>query len=201
MTFEELRSSWQESQHGTAELADRVELTGRVSRRVERLSLAFFYRDLLESAAAGLGIWCFGRSLLKFDDPVVRTAAIILIAGCGFMVFHMHRTRLIRRRSSPDASVLEFCTVELERLNLQVRLLDTIVWWYIAPILFGVNLFYFGVRGWGMPSLIYLVVTLLLGWAIYQYNRYGLKAELIPARDELAGLLQELQETPESEEN
>ena len=195
MTFDDLRSCWQESRPDPVPGDQQSELISHVTRRVERLSSAFAQRDMIETVFACLGIFFFGRAFLRFDQSMAQAGAAIVVISCLFIIFWMHRTRLVRRRSSPDAAVRDYCTVELDRLNRQIRLIQSVAWWYIGPPLLGVNLLYTGLHGWSLASLTYLTGSLLLGWIIYRLHIHGAKKQLIPARDELQQLLDDFSES------
>ena len=60
----------------------------------------------------------------------------------------------------------EFCRIELDRLDRQIQLLRSVLWWYIAPCILGVNIMFVGMAGLGIDSLVYFIVTLLFAWGI-----------------------------------
>ena len=51
-----------------------------------------------------------------------------------FIIWKLHRTRMIQRPAPLDAPVQEFCRIELDRLDRQIQLLRSVLWWYIAPL-------------------------------------------------------------------
>src|SRR5262249_39561497 len=104
----------------------------------------------------------------------------------------------IRKPASLDAPVREFCRIELDRLRRQIQLLRGVLWWYIAPCMVGVNTFFIGHAGFGIASLVYCMVTLLLAWGIYRANMRAVANELAPRRDELASLLSQLDDAEAS---
>ena len=97
-----------------------------------------------------------------------------------------------RTPSRLDASVRDFCKTEIERLDRQIQLLRSVLWWYISPIMVGVNLVYFGINGVGAGSLAYCIFTLFLGWWIYSVNQKAVAKSLVPVREELSDLFREL---------
>lgn len=83
----------------------------------------------------------------------------------------------------------EFCGTELERIERQIQLLRSVLWWYIVPCMLGVNVMFVGLAGVGPATLAYGVTTLLIGWGLYALNVRAVARDLVPARNELAGLL------------
>jgi hypothetical protein len=135
------------------------------------------------------GRHCFGAPT---DHVVSKLGAALLVCWAGFIIYKLHWTRTIQQPASLDAPVREFCRIELDRLDRQIRLLRSVLWWYIAPCMIGVNIFFVGLAGLGMASLVYAIVTLLLGWGIYALNMRAVAKELAPRRNELASLLSQL---------
>ncbi len=195
MTFDDLRSPWQKANGGLLSPQKREELVVRVGRRVERLGASIVRRDVIETVAAVVVIIFFTRALLKIEEPLAKLGAAIVVMGAGYVVYKMHRTRMDRAPSRLDASVREFCMTEIERLDRQIQLSRSVGWWYISPILIGVNLLYFGINGVTVGSVAYCVFTLLLGWWIYSLNQKAVAKSLLPVRDELSELFRELGDT------
>jgi hypothetical protein len=83
----------------------------------------------------------------------------------------------------------------LGRLDRQIQLLRSVLWWYIAPGIIGVNTMFIGLAGFGIGSLAYCVLTLLLAWGIYELNMRAVAKQLVPPRNELASLLSQYGDT------
>ena len=195
MTFDELRTPWQETNCGSTSLEKREELVVRVCRRVERTGASIVRRDVIETLAAVFVILCFGRMFLTSDGVVAKIGAATVVLGAFYIVYRLYQARMDRKLSRLDDSVRDFYKTEIERLNRQIDLLRSVLWWYISPIMVGVNLMYFGVNGIGIGSIGYLIFTLFFGWGIYWLNQNAAVKTLVPLRNELEGLLKELGET------
>ena len=195
MTFDDLRSSWQENNEESMSAEQREEIVARVCRRVERLGSSICRRDVIETIASVAAVFFFTRFFLRSDVPVAKIGAAIVVAWAVFIIYKLHRTRLVQKRTCLDASVREFCKTEMERLDRQIRLVRSVLWWYIIPPVIGVNLLFFGVTGFGTAAVAYCIVTVLLGWGIYLLNQRAVSKSLVPARDELSDLLHEMNGT------
>jgi hypothetical protein len=194
MKFDDLASSWQETNRADATSSRREELIATTCRRVERLWATVLRRDLVETAAALLGLYFFTGMLWSFEEIVPRLGVAVVIVSLIFVLFSLHRPRLLRPASKIDASVRDFCQVELDRVNDQIALLKSVAWWYVSPILLGVNLVFAGKVGLGLSSLLYLLATLLLGWGIHALNQRAVRKGLIPIRDQIESLRRELEQ-------
>lgn len=193
MTLDELDTQWRATNEAAATAERREQLIAATRLRVQRFWGQIFRRDLRETIAAVFVVGFFGRYLLA-ADPVVRTSAWWLVYWGLSVVYKMYRARTIQKPAPLDAPVREFCRVELGRLDRQIQLLGSVLWWYIAPCMIGVNAFFIGHTGLGIASLGYGVATLLLAWWLYRANMKAVAEELVPRRDELASLLSQLDE-------
>lgn len=195
MTFDELRTPWQETNCGSTSLEKREELVVRVCRRVERTGASIVRRDVIETLAAVFVILCFGGMFLTIDGVVAKIGAATVVLGAFYIVYRLYQARMDRKLSRLDDSVRDFYKTEIERLNRQIDLLRSVLWWYISPLMVGANLIFFGVNGIGIGSIGYLIFTLFFGWGIYWLNQNAVVKTLVPLRNELEGLLKELGET------
>jgi hypothetical protein len=194
MRFDELPSAWQKENDKSLSPEDRDATIFRVCRRVERIGGTVLRRDLIETIAALFVIFWFGGMVLSADNLVSKIGAGFLVFWALFIIWKLHRTRTIQQPAPLDAPVHEFCRIELDRLDRQVQLLHSVLWWYIAPAVIGANLVFAGFAGLGVASRAYFIFTLLLAWGIYALNMRAIATELIPARNELANLLSQLED-------
>lgn len=194
MTFDDLPSAWQEENNSLA-AKDREATIATVCRRVERIEGSVIRRDLLETIAALVVIFFFGGAVVSLNSLVAKIGAGFIVLYALFVIFKLHRTRTVQKPAALDAPVREFCRIELDRLDRQIQLGRSVMWWYIAPGIIGANMVYAGEVGIGIASLAYCVVTLLFAWGVYALNIRAVAKELVPPRDELANLLGQLEET------
>jgi hypothetical protein len=194
MNLDELDREWRTTNEIAATKEQREQLIAATCRRVERFWGCVFRRDVVETIAALVVIIFFGHFfyVAPTDYVISRIGAGLLVCWALFVIYMLHRTRTIQQPTSPDAPVREFCRIELDRLDRQIQLLRSVLWWYIAPCLIGVNIFFIGQAGFGIDSLVYGMVTLLLGWGIYALNMRAVAKGLVPPRNELASLLSQL---------
>ena len=197
MTLDELDIAWRATNEAVATKEQREQLIAATRRGVKRLWGQIFHRDVTETIAAVFVMIFFGRYC--FDgNYVVGISAVGLVFWALSVIYRMHRTRTIQRPASLDAPVREFCRIELDRLRRQIQLQGSVLWWYIAPCVVYVNAFFIGRTGFGIASVVYGMFTLLLAWGIYARNMRAVARGLVPARDELASLLSQLDDAPAS---
>jgi hypothetical protein len=197
MTLDDLEKEWRATNEAAATKEQREQLIAATSRRVEKLWGCIFRRDVVETIAAVFVIIFFGRYCY-----VKPTEYLVSKIGSGFLVcYKLHRTRTIQQPAPCDAPVREFCRIELDRLDRQIQLLRSVLWWYITPCMVGVNIVFtgsfiplgVGTIELGIASLGYGLFTLLFAWWLYSLNMRAVAKELLPARNELANFLSQLE--------
>ncbi|HLJ93640.1 MAG TPA: hypothetical protein VKU02_10665 [Gemmataceae bacterium] len=174
----------------------REQLIVATCRRVDRISGQIFRRDICETIAAVFVMIFFGRYcyVAPAERILSKIGAGFLVCWALFIISRLHRTRTIQKPASIDAPVREFCRIELDRLERQIQLQRSVLSWYLAPCMVGVNTFFIGLAGFGIASLVYCIVTLLLAWGIDALNRRAVAKGLVPLRNELASLLTQFDE-------
>ena len=172
--------------------------------RADRLERTILRRDRIESTAALLVLGAFACALWRLPFPRMAQAGILIImAGCIEIIVVMRWVRTKDELPPSDAPLVDFSRAELTRVNRQIKLLQTVNWWYSGPILLGVGVFFGGllwseiglpVATAGLFSCGFALCLLLAGLIIYRINQRAVESELIPLRDELAELVNAFEE-------
>lgn len=189
MNLDKLKSRWQVdapdgwiADRSEAEMLERVKLqSDRFDRRLRR-------RDWLETVAAGLV-----SALLFAGMPshgwLARAGMGIVILACIFIVWRLHATRNRHAGTSMDRPVSDVLRGELAKLDDQLRLVEGVLWWYLAPLGVGLVLAVAGVRGWSWFTIWFALGYMGLGAGIHYLNRSAARRELRPRRQELLSML------------
>ncbi len=194
MGLDDLKTAWQRpGEDAVDDGADR-ETAATIRARLLRIRRTVVFRDAAETLVALLVIFIFGRLFWIVRAPAARIGIALIIAGSILIITRLTLARGWNRRPKPPLNVKEFFLAESERIDAQIHLLQSVPWWYLGPVLLGTNLFAFGVSGPGAVSLIFLVSTVVLGWFLYRLNLRAVRERLVPVKNELARLLEELSE-------
>ncbi|MEM1115095.1 MAG: hypothetical protein AAF845_00405 [Bacteroidota bacterium] len=208
MTYAEIQAVWQAAPDAPPpvppdRLADLRTRAALFDRRI-------LWRDLTEAAAAGVIMLVFGPTLLDGDAPsVARLGAAFAVGGAMFAIAWMWRARLRAPRPSPALPPAEAVRVALARVEVQVRLVRTVAWWYLLPLSVGPFIEILGsalpaTRWTEAPAMpfeadVVVAAVILMGgllvW-VYRLNQRAVRDELIPLRDRLAALLTDLTSDP-----
>lgn len=196
MNFDSLPEQWRA---GNAEITSpqlREEALVRVCRIVEKTNATILVRDLIETAAAIAVIPFFGIMALALQSPVSRIGSAIIFFWGIFVVYRLHHARMSGRTRNHDLSLLEYYRQEARSVSRQIAMLRSVLWWYLAPCMIGVNLVYFGQSKSLAASGFYFAVTLVGSAGIWWFNQHTVRKRFLPLQSEIAALLNELNETP-----
>jgi hypothetical protein len=202
MSPDPLQQAWQ-AQAAPARLTlDADRLLAEVRRNHRALDAVIFWRDVREVGVSVLliPVWILMGVCLALPFTWYLTVPV-LVWIAGFLL--MDR---LRHRPPPAAAaepIVQCLRTSLAEVEHQIRLLGSVLWWYLLPP--GVSTFLFlgdvawrtGGGRWAAVPLagaVALVGLVFLG--IYRLNQAAVRAELEPRRQELLTLLADLQERP-----
>jgi hypothetical protein len=189
MNDDALKKLWQEQPFGLAPVLPDAEQIALMKRKMKGFDKKIFRRDFVEVAAGLLIVVWFGKELFK-------AASLEELIGCSLLIlssiFIDCKLILSKRRvpvTDPSAPVEEAIKTEIRKVEIQIRLLRSVWWWYLLPLLVGVNLVFSGCNPSLAASLGYACVVLLLYFFIYWLNQRAVKRNLLPMKAELEALL------------
>jgi hypothetical protein len=194
MELTDLKATWQ--QHSAESIPDRSnrEIVKTVAARMEEIHRTIRRRDQREIGAATTGIVIFGFWFWTVPGIVSRIGAAMIVAGSVLIIAKIVRARPGKREQRPLLKMREFCASERDRIQAQIRLLQSALWWYLVPNILGANLFVFGFTGLTAAGIGFLAFTLVLGWILYQLNVRAARKRLVPVKIELDLLIAEIDE-------
>ena len=167
----------------------------RSVRDLDRRRLRRDLREIVIAAVAGGGGVIAG-GLVWSVEPWAGVG-VFLEGALAVAVAAWLALALLRRRDrSAGASLAEFCRDERRSLETQIRLMRSLPWWYLAPILVGTNLgVYLTSQRPAAVMAIVFPLTVIVVAAAYWLTRRELRKELLPLRAELDRCLAGLEET------
>jgi hypothetical protein len=115
-----------------------------------------------------------------------------MIGGVLLVVVILWRARRTGTDTVGPLSFAESLSAERKRIVRQVRVLNSVAWWYVAPIVVGANLI-FSVDSWSREATIaYLIGTVLFGVFVLWLNRRAARRYLQPMLDEIDSVSESL---------
>jgi hypothetical protein len=164
---------------------DAMEEIVRNVRSLDRRRLRRDLREIVIAAAAGGG-GVFAAPLVWRVEPWAAVAVFFEGAAVVAVAVWLAVALLRRRDRSAGESLAEFCRDERRSLETQIRLMRSLPWWYLTPVLAGTNLFV-GATSKSPAAVLAIVspLTVLVVALAYWLSRRSLRRELLPRRAEL----------------
>jgi hypothetical protein len=191
----ELKNLWKSQSAAPASNVDSEKLIVAVRQKTTKINRTLIWRDLREMVACVAIIIWYACKLGLHQSMLSLAGKIIVIASCLFIAGRMIYTYR-RRPRSQIFSVRESLLVELDKINEQIHLLNTVLWWYALPITIGYLLDFWGRHAKTSARIVDFVVCALMVVFVHYINRYSAKKSLVPIKVELEQTLENISEMP-----
>jgi membrane protein implicated in regulation of membrane protease activity len=193
MTLEQYREAWQEHEGREVPPPD-DDLVAWVARRAEEFEKRIRRRDLVETVAAGAVVVFFGREVATAASLLAKAGAAVVVAGACLVVWRLRRARAELEADGAGRPVAERLRVQRRKVEAQIELLESVLWWYVAPPALGGALFVYGVSGASWSTALALAVVAGISAFVLWLNRRAVRRDLRPRREELNRRLRRLEE-------
>ena len=160
------------------------------SRRLRKQIRWRDWRELIVSAVVAVLI----APVAVRGSIVSRIGAVIILGGLALVAYRLWRARqsFTANDFDPALPVVAALEAELKQLDAQIQLLESVAWWYVAPLVGGSIILVAGGRR-GVPFTVgYALLSALLAGGIIALNRRAARGALRPRRAEIVRLLAEL---------
>jgi hypothetical protein len=188
MTLDDAVSCWQSQKPGDSSRSD-SDVLALVRQRSQTFDANIRKRDWREIGAMIVVILAVSPALF-LPSWTARAGVLIVLCGCGLIYWKLRSAR----GSHPVSIAMplaELLQAERAKIDAQIKLLESVLWWYIAPPTVGAVLIVAGSAGATWFTLGYVIFAVAVAIAIYAVNRRTVRHNLQPARDELSALLQQ----------
>ncbi len=187
----EIKKSW------CNQAAFNVQINGQIlmesvlknSRKVERQIL---FRDLRETLIAIALIIFFGYELYKLPQVLAKFGSGTIIASCALIIYRLLRARQISQNETVTSEIRQNLEISLQKTRKQIKLLNSVIWWYLFPIFTGMIIFNipFLKKFYIMAGFVIFLAT-IFAW-IYFLNKRAVKKYLMPMEENLRQALKEI---------
>lgn len=169
-------------------------LVQSITHKIKSLEKSLRRRDRREiSIAAGM-ILLFGCLLIKRSHWMSKVGAAIIIAGCFLVIINLLLARRNWFKEDTSSVVNDYLWVSLQNVRKQIKLLDTLFWWYLLPFFVGAICIYYSFPVSFFSKAIYTLTIAALYVYIYYLNRSAIVKVLKPLEEYIQKLLTELKE-------
>lgn len=192
MNESELKQIWQEQKQTGPSPEDVRQIAQAVLSVDDKFRRKIWWRDVREIGAALIGAVVFGlvgQTWLRW----------IAVASCIFVAAYIVKSRIAVRVSRKELNVVDRVDQMLHETETQIRLLRSVLWWYLLPCAVGMFALVLDrpPRHFSLPSLVISIGVVITGFVVvYRLNqRYAWKS-LEPRRARLQKMLSELRQQP-----
>ena len=191
----------------------REEIVGRVRARARRHDRAIFWRNAREIAAGALLAGVMGWSSWQAPGWLPKAAAVIGATSVVFVLAKLVRSRRANPPVREDLALMDRLAAEVRKVEAEIRLLDSVRSWYLAPLFAGTAvwsgaLVYVGLASAPIPqprlvlalvacAAVLALVFWLAGWVVWKLNQTAVETHLEPYAAELRALLDEIRSEAE----
>lgn len=193
MKEQDLKNIWQSPENQNHLQFDKSTLFTDIEKDMSNFKKAVKYRDWREIGVALFMIPMFGFVAYLIPFLLSKIGAVIII---GWAILLIIRLFVAKRKVEvlPTETYIVYLNKSREFLLAQKRLLETVVYWYIIPLMIGVLLFFMGFNLTFQKKIFYLIITFGVGIATFFLNRYAVKKELLPQLKKVDEIINDLKE-------
>jgi hypothetical protein len=183
---------WSPEERSGPELSDE-EILALVAEKARVLDRTVRARDRRETLAAAVVVVLFAPLLLA-PCWLGRAGAALVLAGCAITVVRLWRTRRRHAVAHAGLPLAEVLRAERAKVEAQARLLESVLWWYIAPFALGAVMVVACREGSRWFTVGYAAFVAALSWGIWHLNQRAVRDELRPRGEELTRLLRQMED-------
>lgn len=197
MKLDDLKQNWQQNISSSATTENLTEVIAMLEKETTKIDKEIKRRDILEIAIAVLliPVWVYG--LFTSVSSMQTLGLCIAIISCCYIPYKLISAKKINPQK--NSGLKDFLLNEKQKVEQQKHLLETIVWWYIAPLTSAIVLITLGgtVTETGLPHLtqhlsIYYGCLVLMIVGIYLLNKRAAKKKFAPLLKKIEQRLAEL---------
>lgn len=199
MNEQELKQLWQRQVLAPPAKLPDAQVVQAMKQKMSQFGRTIFWRDVREVAACLLVIFLFLPGCFKAASWLSQTGCLVEVFSAIFIAFRLVYSKRRDDRNLTADSLRGYLLHERRKIETQIRLLSTVLWWYILPLYIGAVMVAFGIGRGGMVhkfgfAIFYAVVCGGIWWL----NQYAVKKHLLPLKAELDQTLQEIPESSET---
>lgn len=190
---DELIKIWQSSPRHERVKFEKSRLMLEMQSSLDRFHRSIKYRDLMEIIPAII-IFPF---LLHTAYTVPFVLSKIGAAWCAVCVVYIIFRLRDAKKHKPgdyDQPYLDYLIKTRDYLNVQKKLLDNVIYWYVGPIAPGVILFFIGVVADTQALILRLAGLLVLSFVAYFLNKRAVKKQIVPRIKKINRLIEVMRE-------
>jgi hypothetical protein len=163
-----------------------------INQKVLHMDKIIKKRDGLEIFIAICMMPLFVWWLITSPQLLARIGVAIIAGACLLVILKLVSARRVCVREEIASATQYHLMVSLLRVQKQIRLLSTVLWWYFLPFFIGVVCLFYSYSITFTSKAVYTIVVAALYGYIYYLNKRALKKHLKPLEGNIKKALYEL---------
>jgi CubicO group peptidase (beta-lactamase class C family) len=192
MHDDDLKQLWQAQHFDAAPTSFDETQMAAMKRQMKKFDRTIFWRDCRENIAAVIVVVVFGIYFLNAriaPTPLARAGCVIVILSALLaMAYPIWRKRRVAKAPA-EAPMMQSLESELSKLEVEIAMLRSVLWWYILPGTAGVMAFFAGMNISTESKLRFALPVLALDAFVYWLNQRAVEKGLLPLKRELEASL------------
>lgn len=193
MLEEELKRIWSTSTQQERVKLDKALLLQDMDKQLKSLDRGIKFRNALEIGVAIFLLPMFLVTAIFIPFLFSKIGSVVLMGFCAFLIYKL---RKVRANKPTDVALPLKEYLQAQRLYLQqeMHLLATVAYWYIAPFVIGVSLFFIGFAEIKTEGLwLKIIGVVVLGVVVWFINQREVEKRLRPMLEKLNHTINSLQ--------
>ncbi len=132
MKLDDLKKDWQQTVNTPTNNENLSEVITMLEKETTKIDKEIKRRDILEISVAILliPVWIWG--LFHAVSSMQTVGYCIALISCIYIPYKLLKAKKVT--SSKNSSIRDYLRTEKQKVEQQKKLLESIVWWYIAPL-------------------------------------------------------------------
>ncbi len=197
MNDKDLQDLWNSPSPNDPFIIQQEKLIQQMKTRMKKFDKDIKRRNIREYTTAVIvfiAFTFFGVIAFYQNNYLLTLACTIISLGCVFIVYKLFTAQVhISAKAVYTMSNKDYLYYELEKVNEQIKLLKSVFWWYLLPILIGCILFFVASTFTTKALCMHIIFALIITYAIYYANQRTLETDLVPLKKDLEEQLANLE--------
>jgi len=144
MLEQELKNIWENSSKTAQISIETDQLINEFDTKMTRIQKNIRIRDVREISASVIGILIFSFFAYEIPFPITKFSCFLSILWFIYVIYKFRKSKLQNSNEELSLSLKEQLVHKKNLLQQQVKLLDSVVYWYAGPSFITNAIFIFG---------------------------------------------------------
>lgn len=194
MKDKELIKIWQTSTAAQEKINQQSpKLLSNMDKELARFENRINARDNREIIVALMFALFLGGAVFRIEAMTEKIGSLLLMGYCLWIIFYLLKVKNKKPNFSITASMKEQLIAYRTYVLHQQKAVDSVLYWYLLPMLPGVFLFWMGFESYLALAISAIVLVLVFVW-IYRLNKRAAVENYNPLLAELGQAIKQLEE-------